>query len=141
MCLQAKDGGKVSFTIKTAGQVFTQTIEFVYMGEAVSADRELIIEITQRLQRVWACFQRYKMELHYYPGVCLRLNVRLLNAEMIETLICGCMMWGSNKPDYGRLRDGFTTPCSSDTSDGVDGNARATPHHTPTRLPRQHPKA
>ena len=51
ICLQAKGGGKVSFTINAAGQVNKQTIEFVYLGGAITADRYLSIEITRRLQR------------------------------------------------------------------------------------------
>ena len=63
VCLQTKSGGKVSFTINVAGQVYKQTIEFVFLGGAITADRNLIIEISRRLQRALACFQRYKMEI------------------------------------------------------------------------------
>ena len=58
MCLEAKGGGKVSFTINAASQVYNQTIECVYLGGAITADRDLSIDITRRLQRAWACFQR-----------------------------------------------------------------------------------
>ena len=58
MCLQTKGGGKVSYTINAAGQVYKQKIEFVYLGGAATADRGLSIEIPPRLQRAWACFQR-----------------------------------------------------------------------------------
>ena len=34
----------------------------------------------------------------------LRLKVRLLKAEVVETLIYGCMTWSPNKPGYDRLR-------------------------------------
>eukprot|EP00904_Undaria_pinnatifida_P013113 jgi/Undpi1/8932/HiC_scaffold_26.g11393.m1 len=53
MCLETKSGGKVSFTINAAGQVYKQTIDFVYLGGAITADRDLSIEITRRLQRAW----------------------------------------------------------------------------------------
>ena len=66
----------------------------------------LSIEMTRRLQRVWACFQRYKMEIYDRPSVRLRLKVRLLKAEVVETLLYGCMTWSPNKLDYGRLRRG-----------------------------------
>ena len=71
-----------------------------------SPQRDLInrIEITPRLQRAWAFFQRYKMEIYDRPGVRLRLRVRLLKAEVVETLLYGCMTWSPNKPDYDRLR-------------------------------------
>ena len=38
------------------------------------------------------------------PGVRLRLKVWLLKAEVVETLLHGCMTWSPNKPDYDRLR-------------------------------------
>ena len=104
MCPQTKGGGKVSFAINAAGQVYKQTIEFVYLGGAITADRDLSIEITQRLQRAWSCFQRYKMEIYDCLGVCSWLKVRLLKAEVIEPLLHGCMTWSPNKPDYDRLR-------------------------------------
>ena len=80
MCLETKGGGKVSLTINAAGQVYKQTIEFVYLGGAITADRDLSIEIPRRVQRAWACFQRYKMEIYNRRGVRLRLKVRLLKA-------------------------------------------------------------
>ena len=93
----------MSFTIN-AGQVYKQFIEFVYLGGAISANRVLSIEITRPFQRAWACFQRYKMEIYDRPGVRLRLKVRLLKAEVIETLLYGCITWSSNKLDHDRLR-------------------------------------
>ena len=44
------------------------------------------------------------MEIYDRPGVGLRLKVRLLKAEVVETLLYGCMTWSPNKPDYDRLR-------------------------------------
>ena len=103
MCLQTKGGGKVSFTINAAGQVYEQTIEFMYLVGAIPADRDLSIELTRRLQRAWACSQRYKMEIVDRPAVRLWFNVRLLKAEVVETFIYGCMTRHSEKPDYDRL--------------------------------------
>ena len=104
LCLGTKGGGKMSFTINAAGRVYKQTIEFVYLGGAITADRDLGIEITRRPQRAWACFQRYKMELYDRPGVHLPLKVRLLKAKAVETLFYGCMRWSPKKPEYDRLR-------------------------------------
>ena len=97
-------GGKVSFTINAAGQVCKQTIVFVYLGGAITADKDLSIEMTRRLQRAWECFQRNKMEIYDRPGVRLRSKVRLLITEVVETLLYGCMTWSPNKPDYDRQR-------------------------------------
>ena len=57
---QTQAGGEVSFTINAAGQVYKQTIEFVYSSGATPADRDPSIQATRRFQRAWACFQRYK---------------------------------------------------------------------------------
>ena len=59
--------------------------------------------MTRRLQRAWACFQLYTVEIYDRPGVRLRLKVRLLKADMVETMP-GCMTWSPNKLDYDRLR-------------------------------------
>ena len=96
VCLQTKRGGKVSFTVNAASQVYKQIIEFVHLGGANTADRDLSIEITRRLQRAWAYFHRYKMEIYYRPCVRLRLKVRLLKAEVVETLLYRCMTWSPN---------------------------------------------
>ena len=37
--LQTYGGGKVSFTINAVGQVYKQTVEFVYLSGAISTDR------------------------------------------------------------------------------------------------------
>ena len=43
-----------------------------YVGGAIRADRELSVEIMRRLERTWACFQRYMMEIYDRPGMRLR---------------------------------------------------------------------
>ena len=98
MCLQTQGVDKVSFTSNAAGQVYKQTIGFVYMGRATTADRDLSTEIWRRLQRAWACFQRYKMQTYYRPGVRLRWKVLLLEAEVTETLLFGCICYKQMYP-------------------------------------------
>ena len=44
------------------------------------------------------------MEIHDRPGVRLRLKVRLLKAEVVETFLHGCMTWSPNDLDYDRIR-------------------------------------
>ena len=99
-----KAGGRCPSHSMQPARYTKQTIEFVYLGGVITADRNLSIEITRRLQRAWACFQRYKMEIYDRPSARLRLKVRLLKAEVIETLLYGCMTWSPKKPGYDRLR-------------------------------------
>ena len=72
ICLGTTDGGDASLRINAASQAYKQTTEFMYLGEATTADRDVSIEITRRLARAWACFQWYKMETYDRPGVRLR---------------------------------------------------------------------
>ena len=44
------------------------------------------------------------MEIYNRPGVRVRLKVRFLKAEVIKTLLYGCMTWSPNKPEYDSLR-------------------------------------
>ena len=105
MCLRTKGGGHVPFTVTGAGQVYKQTVEFVYLGGAISADWDLrSVEVTRRIQRAWACFVRYKMEIYDRPSVRLRLKVRMLKAVVLETLLYGCVTWSPRKADHDRLR-------------------------------------
>ena len=106
MCLQTKCGGHVPTTVTAAGQVYKQTVEFVYFREVISADWDLRgAEVTPRIQRVWVCFGRYKMEIFDRPSVRFHLKVRVLKAEVLETLLHGCVTWSPSKADYDRLRN------------------------------------
>ena len=44
------------------------------------------------------------MGIYDRPRVRLRLKVRMLKAEALETLLYGCVTWNPNKADYDRLR-------------------------------------
>ena len=93
------------FTVTAAGQVYKETDEFVCLGGSISANRDLSIEVRRRVQKAWACFGRYKMEIYDLQGVCLRLKVRLLKTEALETLLLyGCVTWSPKPADYDRLR-------------------------------------
>ena len=98
-------GGHVLFTATAADHVYKQTVEFVYPGGDISADMDLrSAEVTHLIQRAWACFGRYIMETYDRPSVCLRLKVRMLKPEVLNTLRYGCITWSPSKADYGRLR-------------------------------------
>ena len=69
---QANGGGKVSFTSNAAGELFKQAIEFVLLGGATTAKRDICYILTRRHYRAWACFQWYKMEPYDRLGMGLR---------------------------------------------------------------------
>ena len=76
----------------------------LFCATAITAEGYFSFEITWRLQRALASVQRYKMEIFDHSGVRLRLKVRLMKAEVVETLLFGCMTCNPNKPDYDRLK-------------------------------------
>ena len=43
------------------------------------------------------------MEIYNRPGVRLRLKVRLLKAEVVETYLYGCITWSPKPNDYDKL--------------------------------------
>ena len=105
MCLQTKGERHVPFTVTSAGQVYKQTVEFAYLGGAISADWDLrSVEMMRRIPRACACFGPYKMEIYDRPNVLLRRKVRMLTADVLETLPYGCDTWSRSKADYDRLR-------------------------------------
>ena len=102
MRLQTKSGRKVSFTMDAAGHAYKQSRLCAWAGLLPQTD--LSIETTRRLQSPWVSLQRYKMETYDRPGVRLLLKERLLKAEVVETLLHGCMTWSPKKTDYDRIR-------------------------------------
>ena len=91
-------GGHVPFTVTAAGQVYKQMVDFVYLGGAISADWDLrSVGAKRRIQRAWACFGRYKMETYDRPCVRVRLKVWILKADVLETLLYGCVPWSPCK--------------------------------------------
>ena len=96
--------GKLALPVTAAGQVYELTGELVYLGGAISANRDLSVVVTRQIPRVWVCFGWYKVEIYDRPGVSLRPKVRLLKAEVLDTLLYGCATWNPNPADYDRLR-------------------------------------
>ena len=69
MGLSTEYGGNVSLNIPAAVQVHKQMIDAVYLGRAMSANRDLKAEVAYRIHRAWLCFGRYNMEI-LTPRVC-----------------------------------------------------------------------
>ena len=103
-----KVGGGMSFTSNAAGQVYKQTIEFVYNCTWRGHQHRQITQhrdnaaFSEGLGVLPSSGTRWNSKDR--PGVPLRLKVRLLKAEVIEALLYGCMTWSANKTDYDRLR-------------------------------------
>ena len=95
MCLRAKGVPESTaiFSVEAAGQVYNQTNEFVYLEGNVNYNADLPIGIDRRIRNAWRSFRKYTLELYDRPSAPLKLKIRMLRAEVLETMLYGCVTW------------------------------------------------
>ena len=104
-----------TFSVEAAGQVHNQTNEFVYLRGNVNHNAKLSIEIDRRIRNAWCGFRKYTLELLYdRPSAPLELEIRVLRAEVLETMLYGCVTWSPHACHNDTLRRAhhrFLTRC------------------------------
>ena len=116
MCLRAKGMPESTATssVEVASQVYNQTNEFVYLGGNVNHNADLSIEVDRRVRSAWYSFRKYTLELYDLPSDPLELKIRMLRAEVLETMLYGCVTWSPRASHYDTLRRAsykFLTRC------------------------------
>ena len=81
----------VTFSVETAGEVYNQTNEYVYLGGSVNHNVDLSIEVDRRIRNAWCSFRKYILELYDRPSAPLELKIRMLRAEVLETMLYDCV--------------------------------------------------
>ena len=76
--------------IEAAGQRNRQTTLFLYLGGLIDASADLMPEIKPRVRLAWACYSRFKREPYDMEAAPFALKLRMLKAEVMETLLYGC---------------------------------------------------
>ena len=104
MCMLEKGVEQRIFKVNAAGQVYKQTDTFVYLGGTIRQDGSMDAEIAGRVSRAKNCFRRNSQSVYDRRGINLRLKVRLLQAEVVETLLYGCVTWNLKPAHYAELR-------------------------------------
>ena len=106
MCLRAKGmpESTATFSVEAAGQVYNQTNEFVYLGGNVNYNADLSIEVDRHIRNAWCSFWKYILELYDRPSAPLELKIRMLRAEILETMLYGCVTWSPRASHYDMLR-------------------------------------
>ena len=106
MCLRAKGMPKSTaiFSVESADQVYNQTNEFVYLGANVTHNADLSIEVDRRIRNAWCSFRKYTLELYDLPSAPLELKIWVLRAEVLETMLHGCVTWSLRACHYDTLR-------------------------------------
>ena len=116
MCLRAKGipESTTTFSVEAAGQVYNQTNEFVYLGGNANQNADLSIEVDRRVRNAWCSFRKYTLELYDRPSAPLELKIRMLRAELLETMLYGYVTWSPRACHYDTLRRAhhrFLTRC------------------------------
>ena len=114
MCLRAKGMPESTavFSVEVAGQVYNQTNELVYLGGNVNQNADLSID--RRVRNAWSSFRKYTLELYDRPSGPLELKIRMLRAEVLETMLYGCVTSSPRACHYDTLRRAhhkFLTRC------------------------------
>ena len=119
MLLQTPDQTTLSppLVIEAAGQRYKQTAQLLYLGGIVHEIADLSLEIDRRIRLVRirliidrrirlmrACLKRFGPELYNRTTTPLSLKVRTLKAEVIETLMYGCVTWTLKAKHFAKLR-------------------------------------
>ena len=106
MCLRANGmpESTATFSVEAAGQVHNQTNEFVYLGGNVNQNADLSIEVDRCVRNAECSFRKYTLELYDRPSVSLELKIRMLLAEVLETMLYGCVTWSPRACHYDTLR-------------------------------------
>ena len=109
MCLRAKGmpESTATFSVEAAGQVYNQTNEFVYLRGNVNHNADPSIEVDRRIRNAWCGFRKYTLELYDGPSAPLELKIRMLRAEILETVLYGCVTWSLRACHNDTLRRAY----------------------------------
>ena len=90
--------------VEAAGQRYTQTIEIVYLGGAISQSADLDTEIKRRIGAALASVTKYSSELYGRWNARLSLKIRLFKSEVMEAMLYGCATWTKRSQDFSSIR-------------------------------------
>ena len=106
----------------------------------VNHNADLPIEVNQRIHNARCSFRTFTLELYNRPSALFELKIRILRAEILETILYDCVTWSPHACHYNTLRrahHSFLTCCN-----GLRNKHRATPRiHIWARLSRRNVRA
>ena len=112
MCLRAKDMPEPAaiLSVEAMDQVYHQTNEIVYLGGNANHP----IEVNGRIRNAGCSFRKYTLELYDRPSAPIELKTRMLKAEVLETMLYGCVTYSPRACHCDTLRrahHSFLTRC------------------------------
>ena len=117
ICLRVKGmpgSTAILSVVGAADQVYNQTNEFGYLGGNVNHNADLSIEVDRHIRIAWCSFWKYTLKLYDRPSASLTLKIRMLRAEVVETIMYGCVTWSPRSCHYDTMRRAhhrFLTRC------------------------------
>ena len=90
--------------IEAAGPRYGQSMQALYLGSLVVASADILPGITRRVRLACACYNRFKRKLYDMEDAPLTLKVRMLKAEVLETLLYGCATWTLGQDHFAEPR-------------------------------------
>ena len=104
MCLMTKIMDRVTFVTEAAGQVYKQTAKFVYLGATVCKNADLLSSSTCTCY--WPTYVSDDMACHSTTSPRHRSGskVRMLTAEVVETMLYKCVTWSPTVAHLAILR-------------------------------------
>ena len=102
------------FSVEAADHVYNQANEFVYLGGNVNHNADLSIKVNRRIRNAWRSLRKYTLKLYDRPSAPLELKIRMLRADVLETMLYGCVTWSTRTCHYDTLRQArrsFLTHC------------------------------
>ena len=115
-----------TFSVEAAGQVYNQTNEFVNLGGNVNPNADLSVEVDRRIRNAWSSFRKYTLGLYDRPSAPLKLKIRMLKAEVLETMLYDCVTWS--------VPLGHAAPSPPQVLDSLHRLAKAQSHRPPDFL-------
>ena len=97
-----------SLVIEAAGQKFRQSTQFLHLDGIIFENHDLWLEVERRIGLMWACFKRFEQccDLFDRKAAPISPKVRMLKAEVIETLSYGCVTLTLGVERFVKLRAG-----------------------------------
>ena len=93
LCPKRMPESTATFSVEAAGQMYNQTNEVVYVGGNANHNVDLSIEVDRRIRNALSSFRKYALELYDRPSAPLELKIRMLRAEVLETMLYDCVTW------------------------------------------------
>ena len=103
MCTRTKGMPEATaiFSVEAASQVYSTTKgttkgtiningSYTSGGRSTTMNADLSIEANRRIRNAWCSFRKYTLDPHDRPSAPLELKVRMLRAEVLESMLYGC---------------------------------------------------